>query len=398
MKLSEKIYEQRKRLNLSQEALSDKLEVSRQSVSKWESEQATPELEKLIQMAQLFGISLDELITDKISESKNITHVNDNQKTHTSVQKESKKNKARFIVEALIILVVGFLAYSMFEKINTLEQELGYVKQNYQNYVQLYETNLSHFMDIVQDKIISASELLTDYTSEIDTIDMQDKVITYRIQFMAKDETNLNSIDFSALPKSGDPITLTATSVGNGIYSVLLPIDMNQESYLVTARFNTTQGAKNQSLGTFSGYDLIHPNISIYVDGWTIEGTQNQLTLNSLNVDVQNLAFYNGQMLLQGSMKLQIHDEAMVLTSESPLDLKSRVEPIESVGLETYASASFPFTLLNKHVVLALNKTYTFSLLYTEADKTETTFTLGTVKFNGSGGNVTEILRTGQVY
>jgi transcriptional regulator with XRE-family HTH domain len=276
MKLSEKIYEQRKRLNLSQEALSDKLEVSRQSVSKWESEQATPELEKLIQMAQLFGISLDELITDKISEPKNVSQADPNQESPNPVQKEPRKNKSRFIIEALILLVVGFLAYSMFEKINALEQELGYVKQNYQNYIQMSESNLNNILAMVQERIISASELLTDYTSEIDTIDMKAKVITYRIQFMAKDETNLNSIDFSALPKSGDPITLTATSVGNGIYSVLLPIDMNQESYLVTARFNTTQGAKNQSLGTFSGYDLIHPSLSIYVDGWTIEGTQNQ--------------------------------------------------------------------------------------------------------------------------
>jgi hypothetical protein len=122
------------------------------------------------------------------------------------------------------------------------------------------------------------------------------------------------------------------------------------------------------------------------------------MTLNSLNVDVQNLAFYNGQMLLQGSMKLQIHDEAKVLINESPFDLKSRVEPIESMGLETYASASFPFPLVNKPVVLTLNKTYTFSLRYTEADKTETTFPIGTVKFSGSSGNLTDILRTGQVY
>jgi len=97
-------------------------------------------------------------------------------------------------------------------------------------------------------------------------------------------------------------------------------------------------------------------------------------------------------------MKLQIHDDAQVLVSESPLDLKSRVEPIDSEGLATYASASFPFTLLNKHVVLALNKTYSFSLRYTEADKTETTFPIGTVKFSGSNGNLTDILRTGQVY
>lgn len=398
MKLSEKIYEQRKRLNLSQEALSDKLEVSRQSVSKWESEQATPELEKLIQMANLFGISLDELITDKISEPKSSVQPDSKQESQIFFQKEPKKNRARFIIETVVIVALGFMAYSMYAKINTLEQELGYLKQNYQSYIQLSESNLNNVLAMVQEKIISVSELLTDYSKEIESIDMKAKVITYRIRFMAKDETNLNSIVFSALPDSGDPITLSATSLGSGIYSVLLPIDMNKESYLVTARFNTIQGAKNQSLGTFSGYDLIHPDVSLYVNGWTMEANQNELTLNSLNLEFQNLAFYKGQLLLQGSMRLQIHDEANELISETLFDWKSKVEPIESAGLETYSSASFPLTLLNKHVNLTLNKTYTFSISYTEPDQAVVIIPIGTLRFNGTNGNISEILRTGNTY
>lgn len=398
MKLSEKIYEQRKRLNLSQEALSDKLEVSRQSVSKWESEQATPELDKLIQMAQLFGISLDELITDKISDPKSVVQLDPKQEPQITFQKGIKKNTARFIMELVVIVALGFMAYSMYAKINTLEQELGYVKQNYQNYVQMSEANINNVLALVQEKIISVSDLLTDYSKEIESIDMKAKVITYRIRFMAKDETNLESIVFSALPDIGEPITLSATNVGNGIYSVLLPIDMNKESYLVTARFNTTQGAKNQSLGTFSGYDLIHPDVSLYVNGWTIEGTQNQLTLNALNLEFQNLAFYKGQLLLQGSMRLQIHDEAKVLINETSFDWKSKVEPIESEGLETYSSASFPFTLLNKHVNLTLNNTYTFSIVYTDPDQASVIIPIGTLRFNGNNGNISEILRTGNAY
>ena len=70
MNLGENIYRLRIEKNLSQGGLADALEVSRQSVSKWENNSAVPELDKLVKMAQLFGVSLDELVTgDRTIES-----------------------------------------------------------------------------------------------------------------------------------------------------------------------------------------------------------------------------------------------------------------------------------------------------------------------------------------
>ena len=48
---------------MSQGDLADALDVSRQSVSKWENNSAVPELEKLVKMAQIFGVTMDELIS-----------------------------------------------------------------------------------------------------------------------------------------------------------------------------------------------------------------------------------------------------------------------------------------------------------------------------------------------
>ena len=63
MNLGENIYKFRTQRNMSQGDLADALEVSRQSVSKWENNFAVPELEKLMKMAGVFGISLDELVS-----------------------------------------------------------------------------------------------------------------------------------------------------------------------------------------------------------------------------------------------------------------------------------------------------------------------------------------------
>ena len=62
MKLADRILELRKQKGISQEALADQLGVSRQAISKWESEQSTPELEKIVLMSDFFEVSTDYLL------------------------------------------------------------------------------------------------------------------------------------------------------------------------------------------------------------------------------------------------------------------------------------------------------------------------------------------------
>lgn len=62
MTLGQNIARLRTQKNLSQGDLADALEVSRQSVSKWETDASIPELDKLLRLAELFGVTLDELV------------------------------------------------------------------------------------------------------------------------------------------------------------------------------------------------------------------------------------------------------------------------------------------------------------------------------------------------
>ncbi len=64
MTLSEKILHLRSQKGLSQLELAEQLGVSRQSVSKWETGQSVPDLDKLIKLADLFGVSVDELVRE----------------------------------------------------------------------------------------------------------------------------------------------------------------------------------------------------------------------------------------------------------------------------------------------------------------------------------------------
>ena len=64
MTLAEKILSLRTQRGMSQDDLAEKLEVSRQSVSKWETAQSTPDLDKIIKLADLFGTTVDQLVRE----------------------------------------------------------------------------------------------------------------------------------------------------------------------------------------------------------------------------------------------------------------------------------------------------------------------------------------------
>ncbi len=70
MTLGERILQKRKECGLSQESLGEKLDVTRQTVYKWESDQAIPELDKLITLAQIFGVRVGWLIAEEESDQK----------------------------------------------------------------------------------------------------------------------------------------------------------------------------------------------------------------------------------------------------------------------------------------------------------------------------------------
>lgn len=69
MILAEKIMELRKKNGWSQEELAEKIHVSRQSVSKWESSASIPDLSKILLLSQVFGVSTDYLLRDDIEET-----------------------------------------------------------------------------------------------------------------------------------------------------------------------------------------------------------------------------------------------------------------------------------------------------------------------------------------
>lgn len=98
MKFNENLKYLRKEANLTQENLAERLNVSRQAVTKWESGQSLPDIENLKQMADLFGVTMDSLVGDVETKKESIIN--------------KKINDIGYFIFAQIILL-GALFFSM---------------------------------------------------------------------------------------------------------------------------------------------------------------------------------------------------------------------------------------------------------------------------------------------
>ena len=113
MTLGEKIAKQRKELNYTQEQLADILGVSRQSISKWESDIAYPETDKLIKMGKLFECSMDYLLKDDITEKQGI----EPKETETfwdKFKKQFHERKSKKMIFGMPLYHIGKNAHGFF--------------------------------------------------------------------------------------------------------------------------------------------------------------------------------------------------------------------------------------------------------------------------------------------
>jgi len=106
MDLSEKILKLRKANGLSQDELSEQLNISRQSISKWESGQAMPELDKIVKLAEIFSVSTDYLLLpNETDELKLKTSILEKQQQDILQTQRKIQNKHFLIISLFVSLL-----------------------------------------------------------------------------------------------------------------------------------------------------------------------------------------------------------------------------------------------------------------------------------------------------
>ena len=128
MNLGEKLFELRRTKNLTQDDVAEKLNVTRQTVSKWETNQSTPDFDKILPLCELYGISPNELLKGESketinnenkeelnwSEAKNhlFTRGEEDEKDYTNMNRNQIKQKSAEVVSSSILIFIVAIAFA----------------------------------------------------------------------------------------------------------------------------------------------------------------------------------------------------------------------------------------------------------------------------------------------
>ena len=148
MNIGERIYELRRKNSMSQEDLAEKMNVSRQSISKWESSQSVPEVEKIIQLSNILNVSTDWILKGENSKKQTSQSNKNNLKSVQTVstalnytgfvigtfilfEKQAVWAVAVPIVFSILSLAIYFAVYSDSENTDKKKQSLNtFIKLN----------------------------------------------------------------------------------------------------------------------------------------------------------------------------------------------------------------------------------------------------------------------------
>lgn len=114
MTLSEKLYNLRRKQGLSQETLAEKLECSRQAISKWEYGTTSPDAEMLKKYSELFGVSIDYLIKEEIEDPASVQPVGKN-----------NGNKKLLGISGLLITLLGCVSLIVFGAVSVFSSKVA---------------------------------------------------------------------------------------------------------------------------------------------------------------------------------------------------------------------------------------------------------------------------------
>lgn len=104
MNLGERLFELRKTKNLTQDEVAEKLNVTRQTVSKWETNQSSPDFDKIVPISELFEIGVEELLTGKKEEKQEKEEV---QEEKVITKQEAKEKSAKVVSGSIFIYILA---------------------------------------------------------------------------------------------------------------------------------------------------------------------------------------------------------------------------------------------------------------------------------------------------
>lgn len=338
MTLGQRIQQLRKEHNLSQEALGEQLGVSRQAISKWESDNTIPEIDKLIALAKLFHVSVGTLLgveeddpaapsAEELTDRELLAIESIVDRYLEKARRQTPKRKIWPVVVGWVIVL--FLVFWLKGQVENLNGRLSSLQNNVNSIDSSVSRQIGSMADQIQTLLEEEASLLADFRYEVTAVDIPSGTLTMDIQVTPKNYTEGMELIFTADLLDAEPVTASGNlSAGHTFRAEGWVIPLNDEIKL-SATFGTDGAWQTQVLGTLVDW---HSDTLLIVDA-TIRESGHLSTNLSKNLWLSEM---------QGSgyfiHKSKASSLAGVAAVDAKLELHKNGKTIETVPVTLHPS------------------------------------------------------------
>ncbi len=212
MTIGQRVGQKRKELGLSQEALGEQLGVSRQSIYKWESDSALPEIDKLIALSRLFGVSVGWLLgveeppqddgaeaepapeTGELTEAQ-LRMVEEIVARYTAALPKAKRRRWPFVLAGVVLFLAIF---NLFSELNALRSQQGSISSSIAQVQNSVDRQIGSISSRVEEILKAQNSLVADYGVELTAVTPAHNTATFTVHAVPKTYVEGMTVEFIA--------------------------------------------------------------------------------------------------------------------------------------------------------------------------------------------------------
>ena len=279
MTIGQRIAQKRKELALSQEALGETLGVSRQSIYKWESDAALPEIDKLIALSKLFGVSVGWLlgVEEAVAAEPGTQTAAPESDSELS---ESQLNMVKEIVEqylaaqpkpkprrrwpwVLVGIVLFFTLFNLYEQMDAMRMQNESIHNNISRVESSVYNQINGISNRVEEILKAQNDLTAEYGTEIFSADLAQNTVTFSLHAAPKTYTDGMTAVFVADWGDG-PSEHPAGSVSSHTFTGEVAVPLTDSISLSVVFIKADGTRQTQLLDTYEGlFSASLPHLTI---------------------------------------------------------------------------------------------------------------------------------------
>lgn len=295
MTIGQRIAELRRQNNLSQEALGEALGVTRQSISKWESDGALPEIEKLVAMSRLFGVSVGALLgveeetpaegtepgktrqESELSEAQLrmveeiAARYTDALREETLRQEQARREDAQKTAEkkkpgkkAILAgaFCVGLLLYSiisLFSRLERLDNNYTNLSHSINNVTDSVNRQISGIAYQVENILNEQNALTADFGTSVAEVNAKEMTVSFDVYAVPKTYEAGMTVEFLAESDSGETHSAEGIEGANARFSGRITCPLTENSVITVSAAFMRGGVRETQV--LDSYDYIYQNV-----------------------------------------------------------------------------------------------------------------------------------------